>query len=120
MPPTSQAPLQGTTEYLALRVNDESAAPLFHRGDLVLARVTGVFNETIKAGDVVVLDRRRWTFGEGEFRQVTRVTKRSITVKPLRGGRARVIRDDEGRVLGPVVLRWCSHVPRRMEVRHAS
>jgi hypothetical protein len=103
------APLRLTMQYLALTVTDDSGAPFFHRGDVVLARLAGVFNKTIKPGDVVVLNRTPWTAGDGMFRKVIRVTPRTLTVAPIKSGRASTIRDDSGVVLGPVVLRWCQH-----------
>jgi hypothetical protein len=100
------APALVTTRYVAMSVTGKAGAPLFDPGDVVL--IDAGFEAAVKAGDVVVLNEKAWTAGLGMFARVARVTPRTLIVHPLRGREmTRIDRGTSGRILGPVILRWC-------------
>lgn len=117
-----QAPLRPAS-YYAMSVTDDSGAPFFHRGDVILVAALPAIEAgfgSLEPGDAVVLSRKAACYGDGEFRRVVRVKPPRVTVEPFNERRnTTTIHENDFRVLGRVVLRWCSHGERPMrEVRH--
>jgi phage repressor protein C with HTH and peptisase S24 domain len=100
-------------QYLALKVAGESMAPLMHTGDTVLVRI-GADVEC----DTVVVARHP---DDGYVcKRVSRVRKRGIELASLEAGRPLItIPRDPALVVGTVLLVWCTHRERAVQLEQA-
>jgi SOS-response transcriptional repressor LexA len=97
-------------QYLALKISGESMAPLMHTGDTVLVRVGAEIDR-----DTVVVARHP---DDGYVcKRVGRIRDDGIELTSLEPGRpAIVIPRDPALVVGTVLLVWCTHRDRALEL----
>jgi SOS-response transcriptional repressor LexA len=99
--------------YLALRIVGESMAPVMHTDDVVLVRV----GPDVKVDTVIVA---RHPDDGYVCKRVSRVRKRGIELASLEAGRPLItIPRDPALVVGTVLLVWCTHRERAVQLEQA-
>ena len=90
-------------QYVTLSVSGDSMVPLFHAGDRILVRL----GDACQSGDVIVARHADQGYVVKRVGRLRRSTIELTSLNPQY--RPMDLRRSEVRVVGTVVLRWCSH-----------